>query len=454
MASMRNWLCGSGGDNARVVVVHCKAGKGRSGTAACSYLISEKGWKAADALKQFTERRMRVGFGAGVSIPSQLRWVGYVDRWTNEYDKTYVERPVEIVEVHIWNLKRGVKIDVEGFVDEGRKIKRFHRFHRNEKFPQGSEASSLRSSTNRKEDSDAEKTEDNRDEAPSSATSSSNSLSFQDVSGPEPLSKTIESAVMNSSPDSGGAVVLRPRKKVILPTSDVNIDLERRAMAPYNGWTMVTSIGHVWFNAYFEGGRDHDSGVFEAEWDSLDGIKGTSSKGTRALDRLKVVWRYHTPAVTPEEEAGKKPSIEVPARQPSVGQVIPEPGPGEEVPEGHAADWRGHNVVQAGEEQSPCDTEEQNTSLPNDQNTESTEPESSKPRGSTPRPTSGTASSWGPLSETANKLGLRRSSSPVAAESLVNASGDVTIGSEGNEVQNPESSANSKATKPKKKESR
>ncbi|KMU72889.1 hypothetical protein CISG_09850 [Coccidioides immitis RMSCC 3703] len=41
----------------------------------------------ANALKQFTERRMRVGFGPGVSIPSQVRYVGYVDRWANKYNK-------------------------------------------------------------------------------------------------------------------------------------------------------------------------------------------------------------------------------------------------------------------------------------------------------------------------------------------------------------------------------
>ncbi|TVY75563.1 Phosphatase and tensin PTEN-like protein, partial [Lachnellula suecica] len=72
MAGMRNWLHEGGEGETkgelrkeRVVVVHCKAGKGRSGTMACSYLISECGWKPSEALARFTERRMRPGVWAG-----------------------------------------------------------------------------------------------------------------------------------------------------------------------------------------------------------------------------------------------------------------------------------------------------------------------------------------------------------------------------------------------------
>ncbi|KAG9802580.1 phosphatases II, partial [Aureobasidium melanogenum] len=129
MASMRNWLKES---KERVAVVHCKAGKGRSGSMSCSYLISEEGWKAEDALRRFTERRMRPGFGAGVSIPSQLRWISYVDRWT-QHKKVYVEREIQVMEVHVWGLRDGVKVSIEGFVDEGRVIKNFHTFSKKER---------------------------------------------------------------------------------------------------------------------------------------------------------------------------------------------------------------------------------------------------------------------------------------------------------------------------------
>lgn len=82
MASMHGWLHPDGKHNKkRVIVVHCKAGKGRSGTVACSYLMSEEGWTREQTLQNFTEKRMRPGFGAGVSIPSQLRYLTYVERW-------------------------------------------------------------------------------------------------------------------------------------------------------------------------------------------------------------------------------------------------------------------------------------------------------------------------------------------------------------------------------------
>jgi len=94
---------------------------------------------------------------------------------------------------------------------------------------------------------------------------------------------------------------------------------------------MVTAIAHVWFNAYFEGGHEgHDSGVFAIEWEAMDGIKGSSRKGTKALDRLTVVWRY----VKREGDDEGTTSLE---------QVITEPAKGEPVPENEPADWRGED---------------------------------------------------------------------------------------------------------------
>ncbi|KAF2136098.1 uncharacterized protein K452DRAFT_148377 [Aplosporella prunicola CBS 121167] len=324
MASMRNWLRE---DKERVVVVHCKAGKGRSGTVSCSYLISEEGWQAEDALNRFTERRMRPGFGAGVSIPSQLRWVGYVDRWTRA-GKLYVERQIEILEVHVWGLRDGVRVVVEGFVDEGKAMKTFHTFHRSEREvvrgtvkDSGGLADVVAEVMGRNTGS----------KAPTSGKTLDPKADGQ-LDGKSEGKRSVEepgdTQDQNQS-QGGGDVIFRPSKRVVLPTNDINIDFERRnkAMA---GFTMVTSVAHVWFNTFFEGkgpenkGEAESSGVFEIEWDKMDGIKGSSRKGTRAFDKLAVVWR-----ALPDQETGR-PDV-----------VIREPRVGEKVKQAEAVDWKG-----------------------------------------------------------------------------------------------------------------
>ena len=43
-------------------------------------------------------------------------------------------------------------------------------------------------------------------------------------------------------------------------------------------WTVVTSLAHFWFNAFFEGGHTGaDSGIFEIDWEAMD---------VDAIDRL------------------------------------------------------------------------------------------------------------------------------------------------------------------------
>ncbi|KAJ5133229.1 Protein-tyrosine phosphatase catalytic [Penicillium atrosanguineum] len=334
MGSMRNWLHRldeKEGDEPgeRVAVVHCKAGKGRSGTVATGYLISQEGWKKEDALNRFTERRMRVGFGNGVSIPSQMRYVGYIDRWTNELGKEYVERPVEILEVHIWGLREGVKVAVQGFAEQGKKIKGIHLFHRSERtvVAEGSPVKKLGNSSKEKLDHSAVQSSATWSPA-QSEDSTTPSASVSDLTR-----RSTVSPARNLS-----AVMFRPAKPLIVPGSDVNIDFERRSKAAYTGFAMVTSVAHVWFNAYFEGGKDHDSGIFEIEWDAMDGLKGSARKGTRAFERVKVVWRY---PLSPSDSQKKEDEANVTA-----GKPINEPKPGEPIPESDPADWRQADAIQ------------------------------------------------------------------------------------------------------------
>ncbi|EGO59721.1 hypothetical protein NEUTE1DRAFT_61384 [Neurospora tetrasperma FGSC 2508] len=397
-ASMRDWLDGEDGGSSgdsrdtntadrnkhdldrprqkgeRVVVVHCKAGKGRSGTSICSYLISECGWTAADALARFTERRMRPNFGKGVSIPSQLRYVGYVERWAHAGSepakrKIYVDRPIEIVEIHVWGLRHGVKLAVEGFADEGKRIETLHTFGKDERivvkgdapggggvmdmfydmagYGAGRESDLEEEEEHKKEVSglDGAKSDVDDDVTDRSTTDASSARRSRSKEKVDKMGSTASNlmrkisrqkpVLADESEPGGRAVIFKPKKPIIVPNSDINIDIERRSRASASmGLTMVTAVGHVWFNAFFEGngpeqdGQADDSGVFEIEWDELDGIKGSSKKGTRALDRLSVVWKV----------AGTGTGTRV--------TVITQPGEGSPVPQMKPADWKGANPEQ------------------------------------------------------------------------------------------------------------
>ncbi|KAH8172233.1 dual specificity phosphatase, catalytic domain-containing protein [Sarocladium implicatum] len=380
MASMRNWLHGgelhdeghgkaeaskadTRGPSAeseakskkernekRVVVVHCKAGKGRSGTVSCSYLISEEGWTPEDALARFTQRRMRPKFGAGISIPSQLRTISYVDRWTKG-GKKYFDRPIEIAEIHIWGLRDGVKIDVAGFADEGKRIEVLHTFSRAERHviegdaPEGGGLSDMvwqmaGYSTNPKREApekaplaESANLEDPHPKKSHTLKERGSNLIHKAASSSSlrgDKDKKAEAGANDSEErEPGGmAVILRPTQPVRIANSDVQISVERRnKSSKAMGFTMVSAVAHVWFNTFFEGhgpeqdGRADDTGVFSIEWDAMDGIKGSSRKGARALDRMSVVWR----AV----ESGNG------------GGEVDEPKEGEPVPQSKAADWHG-----------------------------------------------------------------------------------------------------------------
>jgi len=112
-------------------VLHCKgyslsrlmlisAGKGRSGTIAVSYLVTFEDWPSSKALKHFTTQRMR--FGEGVSIPSQRRWVRYVELWAKKLGNQYTQGTVEITKIQFWGMKIGdggdkLEVGIAGFVD-------------------------------------------------------------------------------------------------------------------------------------------------------------------------------------------------------------------------------------------------------------------------------------------------------------------------------------------------
>ncbi|ABN65031.2 protein tyrosine phosphatase [Scheffersomyces stipitis CBS 6054] len=65
-----------------VAVLHCKAGKGRSGSICCAYIMYDlarmgRSFEVDEIIADFTERRMKQFAGEGISIVSQRRYLGY-----------------------------------------------------------------------------------------------------------------------------------------------------------------------------------------------------------------------------------------------------------------------------------------------------------------------------------------------------------------------------------------
>lgn len=80
-------------DKGNVAAVHCKAGKGRTGTMICCFLLrSGQVADVEEALSTFSLARTRDG--RGVTIPSQRRYIRYFDsllRGEKEMGRSYEE---------------------------------------------------------------------------------------------------------------------------------------------------------------------------------------------------------------------------------------------------------------------------------------------------------------------------------------------------------------------------
>lgn len=273
----------------------------------CSYLIAVQGWTEEAALGRFSERRMRPGWGDGVSIKSQRRWVTYVGRWCKD-GKRYKEGKVKIVEIRLWGLRENTRVAIRGFVEEGKRIEVVHQWSDAEADTVKIDKDELLAPSATEIPSsmkNAAKTADGTLEGSSKGPAVANGNTT--VKSPEgiksPAGSVSSGSYLSSTPPPPTLSILRPKKPIVLPSFDVNIEVEKRNK---NFSSMVTSTAHSWFNVYFEGkgpendGEAEKSGVYTVEWDSMDGLKGSSRRGMRAVEKIAVVWQ-----IVDDEEAAK-----------------------------------------------------------------------------------------------------------------------------------------------------
>lgn len=87
-ANVREWMAA---DPKNIIAIHCKGGKGRTGTMICTWLIDSDQFESAqDSLEYFGERRTDKSRSCkfqGVETPSQSRYVGYYEIMKTKFNR-------------------------------------------------------------------------------------------------------------------------------------------------------------------------------------------------------------------------------------------------------------------------------------------------------------------------------------------------------------------------------
>ncbi|XP_061478372.1 phosphatidylinositol 3,4,5-trisphosphate 3-phosphatase TPTE2-like isoform X2 [Rhineura floridana] len=104
--SVRQWMLQ---DDNNIIAIHCKGGKGRTGTMICVWLIENSLFESAkDSLEYFGERRTDKSTSSkfqGVETPSQNRYVGYYATMKFSYSLQLPPvRPLEIKNIKLYAI--------------------------------------------------------------------------------------------------------------------------------------------------------------------------------------------------------------------------------------------------------------------------------------------------------------------------------------------------------------
>jgi len=107
---VREWLSGSNErERERVVALHCKGGKGRTGTMICAILIDMGLFKdASESLQYFGQRRTDLNVSQqfqGVETYSQIRYVHYFQTLKSQNLRNLPSKPLRVLEFKITGLR-------------------------------------------------------------------------------------------------------------------------------------------------------------------------------------------------------------------------------------------------------------------------------------------------------------------------------------------------------------
>ncbi|XP_053141033.1 phosphatidylinositol 3,4,5-trisphosphate 3-phosphatase TPTE2-like isoform X2 [Hemicordylus capensis] len=126
-ASVRDWMQQ---DSRNIIAIHCKGGKGRTGTMVCTWLVDSDQFESAkESLAYFGERRTDTSESSkyqGVETPSQSRYVQYYEIVKNKYGRTLPPaRSLRIKSVKIYaicGVGKGNGSDLKMQIFMGKKI--------------------------------------------------------------------------------------------------------------------------------------------------------------------------------------------------------------------------------------------------------------------------------------------------------------------------------------------
>lgn len=120
-------------DQNKVAVLHCKQGKGRSGTVACAYLMTVYGMTFDQATDVFTRSRMRPKFGQGISILSQRRYLRYMHDFVHVLNRQYKAIEIQIDALKIWRPVYGdIDVRLAQYAENGASLITVYGFNESE----------------------------------------------------------------------------------------------------------------------------------------------------------------------------------------------------------------------------------------------------------------------------------------------------------------------------------